>query len=231
MPACHRTSENHVGNTVTDWHRRLQHPACRPWLSLPQVSSILAHSFRFSVWEPTWEGGQCKAGNPPTSHEHMWHVLCCSPHSRHNPVAEGQGLNSHLFKGCTFAQANTCPSIHTLVCGCHYARWFPSRQPLLKGTLHLGSLLCSHRRHCSFSSRLPQLDVAGRHDWQPSLLHESCQHLTSVATPPGSSSHCDISRVRFIEYHLCLCHRTLCHAQERQTSQAEPSHTKHPGAV
>lgn len=145
----------------------------------------------------------------------MWRVLCCSLHVRHDPVAEGQGLNSHLSKGCTVAQANTCPSIHALVCGCHYAGWFPSRQQLLKGTLHSGSLLCPHRRHCSFSLRLPQLDVDGRHDWQPPLLHGSWQHLTSVATLPGSSSHCGISRVSFIEYHLCLSHRTLCHAQER----------------
>lgn len=124
-------------------------------------------------------------------------------------LSPSQGLEC-----CTGKHLPERASIHTLECGCHYARGFPSSQPLLKGTLHSGRLLCplpgSHERHCSLSRRLPQLDAAGRHDWQP-----PSPHLTSAATHPVSSSRCGISRVRFIECHLCLSHRTLCHAQER----------------
>lgn len=105
--------------------------ASRVWSPALPLPSIFNTSLQFS--------NQC-VGTTSKVLSASWgiHQLCMNIwaiSTRRDPV-EGQGLNSHIPKGCSVAQANTWPSAHTLECGCHYARWFPSLQPLLKGTQH-----------------------------------------------------------------------------------------------
>lgn len=156
----------------------------------PPLPGIFSTSLHFSsqCLGTTWKVITTRSG----IHQLLMNIWDIS--TGRDPVVEGQGLNAHLPRGCTVAQANTCPSTHTLECRCHYLRSFQACKHSLKehSTQRVCWALC-----LALMGDIVHPQGDGTTGWRqqtrpaPALLHKHWQHDLCCQRPGA----CGISRV------------------------------------
>lgn len=141
-----------------------------------------------------------------------------------DPVVEGQGLNAHL-RGCTVAQANTCPSTHTLECGCHYLRSFQACKHSLKehSTQRVCWALC-----LALMGDIVHPQGDGTTGWRqqtrpaPALLHKHWQHDLCCQRPGPVASRGSAYKMSPLPVP-----QNSMPSSEKINITAEPPHTSH----